>query len=93
MGSGNYSHRLEDGRIAITVSGAHKGRLGRADVMTLDAEGRPEDDRRPSAETLLHLMLYRRDPQVRAVLHTHSIPAVVLSRPGSRTPASSPGGL
>ena len=49
--SGNFSARLADGRIAITASGRHKGRLAEADIMTLTADGRPTDDRRPSAET------------------------------------------
>ena len=84
-GAGNYSHRLEDERIAITVSGALKGSLTPDTVMTLDAEGRPQAPLTPSAETPLHLMLYRRDPTVRAVLHTHSVPAVVLSRLMRRT--------
>ena len=42
--AGNYSARLGDGRVAITVSGAHKGRLTTADIMLLDAG----DPRRPS---------------------------------------------
>ncbi|MGH7023788.1 MAG: methylthioribulose 1-phosphate dehydratase [Caulobacteraceae bacterium] len=79
-GSGNYSARRADGEIAITVSGAHKARLTRDEVMTIDAEGRARDGRRPSAEAALHLAIYRLFPHVRAVLHTHSIPAVVLSR-------------
>ena len=79
-GAGNYSHRLDDGRIAITVSGALKGRLHERDVMTLDRDGRALEAQRPSAETRLHLMLYARDPKTSVVLHTHSIPAVVLSR-------------
>jgi methylthioribulose-1-phosphate dehydratase len=79
-GSGNYSHRRSDGAIAITVSGAHKARLVVGDVMTLGPSGQPMDRRRPSAETPLHLMIYRLHPDAQAVLHTHSIPAVVLSR-------------
>ncbi len=86
-GSGNYSHRLPDGDIAITVSGAHKAALGAPDVMTIDAQGRPRDDRRPSAETALHLMVYRLFPHVKAVLHTHSVPAVVVCRMIGRRPA------
>lgn len=78
--SGNFSVRLDDGSIAITVSGAHKGRLGRDDVMRVDREGRPREDKRPSAETLLHVQLYGRDPAIECVLHTHSVNATVLSR-------------
>jgi methylthioribulose-1-phosphate dehydratase len=77
--SGNYSIRAADG-IAITVSGSHKGRLSAADVMLVDDEGRPLDGRTPSAETALHIGLYRLYPSVNAVLHVHSIPAVTLTR-------------
>lgn len=78
--SGNLSARLADGRVAITVSGRHKGRLTSNDIMQVDAEGRSLDGRRPSAETRLHTMLYRRDPAVNAVLHAHSPGAVLASR-------------
>lgn len=78
-GSGNYSARLDDGSVAITVSGRHKGRLGNADVMRVDAAGLSLDHRRPSAETALHAAVYRTHPQANAVLHTHSVPAVSLS--------------
>ncbi|MCA9571634.1 MAG: methylthioribulose 1-phosphate dehydratase, partial [Myxococcales bacterium] len=42
---------------------------------------RPRDGAtlRPSAETALHLQLYRRDPSVGAVLHVHGEAATVLS--------------
>jgi methylthioribulose-1-phosphate dehydratase len=78
--SGNFSARLADGRIAITVSGRHKGRLAEADIMTVDAAGVSLDGGRPSAETALHLQLYRLFPEVGAVLHTHSPGGVALSR-------------
>ena len=78
--SGNLSARLADGRLALTVSGRHKGRLTAADILLADADGRSLDGRRPSAETALHLQIYRRFPEVRAVLHPHSIDATLLSR-------------
>lgn len=74
--SGNYSARLADGRIAITVSGAHKGRLTATDIMVLDSG----DPRRPSAETALHLAIYRAFPETGAVLHSHAPVSVALGR-------------
>jgi methylthioribulose-1-phosphate dehydratase len=74
--SGNYSARLDDGRIAITVSGAHKGRLTPADIMALDGS----DPRRPSAETALHVALYRAFPDAGSVLHSHAAVSVALGR-------------
>jgi methylthioribulose-1-phosphate dehydratase len=83
--SGNFSARLTDGRIAITVSGRHKGRLTPGDIMLIDASGRSLDERRPSAETGLHLQIYRRFPEVAAVLHPHSVSATLVAR-GRREP-------
>ena len=77
--SGNLSARVDDGSIAITVSGRHKGRLSTADVMRVDPDGRSLDGRRPSAETLLHTHIYARFPQATIVLHPHSVNATVLS--------------
>jgi methylthioribulose-1-phosphate dehydratase len=79
-GAGNYSHRLADGTFAVTVSGAHKANLAVADIMRIDAGGHSLDGRRPSAEAALHLAVYRLYPHAQAVLHTHSIPTVVLTR-------------
>lgn len=78
--AGNYSLRLDDGSFAVTVSGKHKGRLTADDVMRVDAEGRSLDGKKPSAETALHLQLYRLFPHVNAVLHSHSPVSVGLSR-------------
>ncbi len=78
--SGNYSVRLGDGRIAVTVSGRHKGRLGREDIMLVDAEGIALEDKKPSAETALHVVIYRLLPAINAVLHVHSVPVVALTR-------------
>lgn len=78
--SGNFSARLEDGNLAITVSGRHKGKLKEQDIMRVDANGESLDDRRPSAETLLHVHIYRRYPRARVILHPHSVNATLLSR-------------
>ena len=48
--------------------------------MTVDAEGRSLDGKKPSAETALHMALYARFPEVNAVLHSHSPEAVGMSR-------------
>ena len=88
--SGNYSLRLGPGRILVTASGKHKGRLTRDDFVIVDEEGRKVDgpaQGSPSAETDLHALLFRLDPRCGAVLHTHSVPTTVLglSLAGART--------
>ena len=78
--SGNFSSRVAADRFAITVSGRHKGHLTVADIMQVDAEGHSRDGRRPSAETALHLQIYRRFPDVSIILHHHSLYATLLSQ-------------
>ena len=79
--SSNYSVRIDDHYIAITMSGKHKGQLAAGDVMVVDLEGCPvQSQARSSAETRLHTVLYQVFPEVGAVLHTHSVKATVLSR-------------
>jgi methylthioribulose-1-phosphate dehydratase len=78
--SGNFSARLSDGTVAITVSGKHKGRLQLDDIMLIDAEGHALDGKKPSAETLLHIALYQRFPDIQCVLHPHSINATLISK-------------
>jgi methylthioribulose-1-phosphate dehydratase len=80
--SGNYSLRTAHGQYLMTASGSDKAALTPADLLPLDLAGTfdPVGSRRPSAESLLHLMLYRRDAQTGAVLHTHSPAGTVLTR-------------
>lgn len=78
--SGNFSARLADGTIAITVSGRRKGCLQTGDIMLIDASGKPLDGKKPSAETLLHTALYRRFPESNAILHPHSRNATLASK-------------
>lgn len=78
--SGNFSARLPDGAIAITVSGKHKGRLQLDDIMLIDVDANALDGKKPSAETLLHTSLYKRFPSVQSVLHPHSSNATLISR-------------
>lgn len=78
--SGNFSARLSDGTIAITVSGRHKGHLQRDDIMLIDADGLALDGKKPSAETLLHTSIYRRYPWVQSVLHPHSLNSTLIAR-------------
>ena len=77
--SGNFSAKLADGSLAVTVSGGHKGKLTTGDIMRVNAQGESLDGRRPSAETLLHVQIYSRS-QARIVLHPHSVNATLLSK-------------
>jgi len=78
--SGNFSARLANGDIAITVSGKDKGRLSCDDIMRVTLDGTPKGPLQPSAETLLHTRIYQRDGDINAVLHTHSLNATIASQ-------------
>lgn len=79
--AGNFSARLDDHHMAVTVSGRHKGELTEDDLMVVDLDGNViSEGKRPSAEAFLHIILYRRFPELGAVLHTHSVNATVLSK-------------
>ena len=77
--SGNFSVRLGD-RILITPSGLDKGQLAPEMLLEVDTDGRALDGvSRPSAETGLHAVVYRRQPQAHAILHVHTIWNTLLS--------------
>ncbi|NLG59150.1 MAG: methylthioribulose 1-phosphate dehydratase [Gammaproteobacteria bacterium] len=79
--SSNFSLRLDERHLVITISGRDKSRLGVDDLMVVDLDGKAVgSSHRPSAETLLHTQLYRRLPEVGCVLHTHSRTQTVASR-------------
>ncbi|MDO9106232.1 MAG: methylthioribulose 1-phosphate dehydratase [Methylovulum sp.] len=78
--SGNFSARLPDATIAITVSGKHKGHLQTDDIMLIDADAHALDGKKPSAETELHTSLYQRFPEIQSVLHPHTLNSVLISR-------------
>jgi len=80
--SSNFSVRpaLAD-VLAISRSGVDKYAFGPEHVIAIDTTGTvlAPEGAKPSAETLLHTELYARDPEIGAVLHTHSPAATVLS--------------
>lgn len=78
---GNFSARIDDTRCLITQSGRDKTNLSPSDLMLCDLDGRPIDaDLKPSAETAVHVGLYRFDSDIGAVLHTHSVIGTVVGR-------------
>ncbi len=69
---------------AISVSGLDKETFTLDDFIEVDGAGQPSNPAqvhlKPSAETLLHAMVYRLFPKAQTVLHTHSIDGTVLSK-------------
>jgi L-fuculose-phosphate aldolase len=67
---GNLSVR--DGDILyVTPAGACKGFLDTETIVKTDLQGRPLDPTAPSTEIPMHVALYRRRPDIRAVVHAH----------------------
>lgn len=85
--SSNFSVRIDDQYMLVTVSGRHKGHLKPSDFMRMDfrTDESAEPDKKPSAEAALHSLIYRMFDGVGCVLHTHSVNATVFSlRAGAR---------
>jgi L-fuculose-phosphate aldolase len=74
---GNISLRRDD-KILITCTGSMLDELDEATVVEVDLQVRCDQDARASSETCVHRAVYRSTP-ARAVIHTHSPYAVVLS--------------
>jgi L-ribulose-5-phosphate 4-epimerase len=79
--AGNFSRRCADtGLIAISPSGIPYPETTASDCVVVSLDGTIiEGARRPSSETPMHTMIYRARPDVRAIVHTHSHYATVVS--------------
>jgi len=76
--SANLSFRHEDW-IYITGSGTCFGQLNADSFSVMDPDGKHIYGIPPSKEAPLHLMLYRANAKVQAVIHTHSFFATLWS--------------
>lgn len=69
---GNVSVRLDDRRLLVTPAGMSKVDVGPDDLVEVTLEGeRLRGYRKPSSEVYLHVRVYSRRPDVRAVVHAH----------------------
>ena len=76
--SGNISVRVEDGWL-MTPTGATLGTLDPARIAKLDEAGKHISGDKPTKETFLHIGMYRRRKDARAVVHLHSTHSVAVS--------------
>jgi len=72
---GNISLRLPDGRLAMTPTGVNKFDLRPEDMAFLRLDGSVLSGA-PSSERAMHLAVYRRCPEARAVVHAHPPTAI-----------------
>ncbi len=80
--SGNFSAKVSASplQICITASGNDKGNLDETNFLEIDDNADVlQGFGAPSAETLLHLTIYRLKPKTGAILHTHSVWGTILS--------------
>jgi L-fuculose-phosphate aldolase len=69
---GNISVRLDPSRILTSPTAVSKGMMAPDDLVVTDLKGKRISGRRPpSSELAMHLLIYRRRPDVFAVCHAH----------------------
>lgn len=85
--SGNVSARFADGML-ITPTGLAYADIRPKDIVYVAGDGTvPGKQRTPSSEWQFHLGAYEARPDMGAVVHTHSLHAVVLACAGRSIPA------
>lgn len=80
--STNYSFKLVD-EIFVSRSGIDKSEFKEVDFLKVDSKGNPIGDfkdLKPSAETLIHCVLYGMFPDTKVILHSHSVYSVLNSQ-------------
>ncbi|MBO8163313.1 MAG: methylthioribulose 1-phosphate dehydratase [Brevibacillus sp.] len=75
--SGNLSIKLTDDPLhfAVTASGKDKTKLSAEDYLIVDQDSRPveETSLKPSAETMIHAVVYKKIPTAGACFHVHTV--------------------
>lgn len=80
--STNYSFKDEDGQIWVSRSGIDKSQMRTEDFMSVNTDGEASPEYigvKPSAETVIHCVIYKLFPDVRFILHSHGVFPVILS--------------
>ena len=80
--STNYSFKDKDQSIWVSRSGVDKSQFSASDFITVNNLGNAVGeykDVRPSAETLIHCVIYQLFPETGVILHSHSINPVLIS--------------
>jgi L-fuculose-phosphate aldolase len=86
---GNVSVRLASDRVLVTPAGLSKVDVIEDDLVEVSMDGAwSGSGRRPSSELLIHLRLYARRPDIRAVVHAHPPVATAFGVAGESVPAT-----
>ena len=79
---GNLSIHDEDGSIWITPARVDKGNLTREDIVHVLADGTTEGRHPASSEFPFHQSIYKKRPDLRAIVHAHPVALVAFSISG-----------
>ncbi|MBB3593764.1 L-fuculose-phosphate aldolase [Rhizobium sp. BK529] len=78
--NGHASLRLPGERMLINSGASIRSALSERDIIAVDFDGRTiEDDRQPPMEFHIHSEIYRRRPDVNAVIHAHPLWSTLFS--------------
>lgn len=75
---GNISYRLDDEMILITPSGLAKAFMKASDMAVITLDNKIISGN-PSSERLMHLEVYKKCPEAKAVIHAHPMTAIAWS--------------
>ena len=79
---GNLSIRDENGDIWITPAKVDKGSLRREDIVCVRGDGSVEGIHPPSSEFPFHQAIFAARPDIRGIVHAHSVALVAFSISG-----------
>jgi L-fuculose-phosphate aldolase len=72
MNDGNVSIRLDNDRILCTPTAVSKGSITLDDIIVCDMAGNKIEGRRErTSEIMMHIVIYRKRPDVRSIVHAH----------------------
>ncbi len=86
---GNHSMRVEEDQLLCTPTGISKGFLKPEMICTVDMDGNHlnvNQEYRPTSEVLIHLEIYKKRGDVRAVVHSHPPHATAFALAGMPIP-------
>lgn len=87
LSAGNISKHDGEGHIAITPASLRYDRMKPEDIPITDLNGNIIDgERKPSSETPMHTSILREMPDIKGIVHTHSIYAIAFATTGVNLP-------
>ena len=87
---GNHSVRIGPDRVLCTPTGLSKGFLSPDEICVVDMDGKQVEEnprgRKRTSEVLVHLAIYKKRPDVKAVIHSHPPHATAFAISGVNVP-------